>query len=246
MGKSPRGLASGALGGQYPNPALGLVPAAGPSLYDDFILESDHITTHHGEFWHETTLSIAATFTNTTPTAATETGILTVTTAANNNSGSLISYNDNYACMYRTLPNGFVWCCKITCGSTTAYELWSGFSAVLDRVNSVSNDFIGVRSTGGNLSGVVRNGVTENTVSFGFDCESAYKIIGFEIIDSAVQFFSLDCTDDAIFERTDVGEPQTYIVNEDLYPIGIGLFTTAAATKTASIDFWAMGGRCAR
>lgn len=249
MGNSPRGLASGALAGQYPNPALGLVSAAGISLVDDFLLEAGTVSSRYGSLlWRLTAIAGSPTVASITPTASTEAGLLELTLPASSGDAGVIHLGSTVPPIYRTLPNGTIWCAKfrMTTGAS-AYELWAGFSDSFARVNSSSNDFIGVRSVGANLFGLVRNNTTELTVDLGIDCESAYKTVGFEIIDGSAQFFTLDCTDDAIFERTDVGDPQAISsINEDLYPIALGLYTSDAAAKVAVIDLWAMGGRCAR
>lgn len=245
------GIAIGALSGQYPEPAMGLVPSAGVSLHDDFIGATGRVTSRYGEqLWQSTTIGGAPTYANVTPSASTEAGILSLTTTAVSGQGGVL--HPGVTTMYRSPPVGSIWCVKMQMSTGTAnYELWSGFAASTARVaNANTTDFVGVRSIGGNLFGVVKqgSGASETTVDLGVDCEASWRVVGFEVTATdTVQFFILDCSERGRVFRTDVGAAiTTTFPNTTLTPIALGLVTTTAASAVAQIDFWSLGGRIAR
>lgn len=245
--RRPAGYATGALGGQYPVPALGLPPSAGVVLYDDFLLDAGTIAGLYGDrLWSKTDLTAAPTMTSPTPGATTENGLLRMQTTIIINSGGVLTYGGTP--FYRMPPPGSIWAAKVFIGSASAYEFWSGFSHLQDRVVTVANDFVGIRQTGGNLFGVCRDGAAETTVDLLVDAETTYITAGFEVtLDGNVQFFTLDTSDVQSWARTNVGsEVTTNLPNQSLYPVALGLYTTAAASKTAYIDWWSLGGRTAR
>lgn len=246
------GLALGALHGQYPDPGLGLVPAAGVSMHDDFIPGgASLVASRYGSLlWTGTTIGGAPTYANVTPAATTEVGILRVTTTALSGQGGVL--NLGATTMFRSPAAGSIWCCKIQMSTGTAnYELWSGFASGNTRVQAAdTTDFIGVRSNGGNLFGVVKQAASpsETTVDLGVECEGVWRIVGFEVTATdTVQFFTLDCSQRIGIFRTNVGNPvTTNFPNTTLSPIALGVVTTAAAAVAADIDFWSWGGRTAR
>lgn len=244
----PAGLALGALAGQYPSPGLGLVPAVGMSLYDDFLLPPDTISGFAGDrFWQRTTLSVAPSWAHENPSNHQEAGVLKLTTAASSGSGGLISYANTP--FYRYPPVGSIWAAKINLVRASDYHIWSGFSSVLDRVSGVANDFVGIRQLDGlNLYGVVRNNSSETVIDLNTSIQGVFVVAGFEVLPGpAIQFFTINLSAVSPFQKTNVGAPiTTNLPNERLYPIALGVYTTAAAIKQAYIDWWVLGGRSAR
>lgn len=245
------GLAIGALAGQYPEPALGLVPAAGVFISDDFIGATGRVTSRYGEhLWQSTTIGGAPTYANVTPSASTEAGVLSLTTPALSGQGGVL--RPGVTTMFRAPPAGSIWCVKLQMSTGTAnYELWSGFAASTGRVAAAdTTDFIGVRSIGGNLFGVVKQGASpsETTVDLGIDCEAAWRVVGFEMTATdTAQFFTLDCSQRGRVFRTDAGAAvTTNFPNTTMTPVALGLVTTTNAAAVAQIDFWSLGGRIAR
>lgn len=257
--RQPAGFALGALGGAYPAPALGLPPAAGPCMFDDFT--PDHgakAKSLYGELdWDQNVIVGASTMTAITPSSWEEIGILQVTTQASAGRGSTLTQG-SVAVLYRYPPPGSIWACKLRLTSGTVnYELWTGFASVIDgRVQTAdATQFVGVRANGGNLFGVVKSGAgTEATVDLGFTAEgTTWRTVGFEVggttADPTFQFFTLntDASEREVWDRQDVGDPLTGItISASLTPIALGILTTSATAKTAQIDYWAWGGRIAR
>lgn len=257
------GEASGALAGQFPEPGLGLVPLAGTSpMWDDFVAADGEIATgRYGNLlWPRTTVGApgpGGATANSAPSDWTEDGVLTVTTGSGSaNVGYIFGFTQT-ASVYRVPPPGSTWACKVRVTTGTSdYELWSGFASSANRVaNADAVDFVGVRSIGGNLFGVVKNGAaSETTVDLGIDCESStWRIVGFTVggdtTTPSVQFFIANEHDSIrdIFDVTNVGDPITATVpNTTLCPIALGFVTTNTSDKVAEIDFWVRGGRTAR
>lgn len=251
MGKNaiPCGPADGALVGQYPSPGLGLVLAAGAVLFDEFIA-GEIVSGRWGDrMWAPTSLTGGGTISDVTPTADTEVGIQRITTTTTSGNGSVLSLGTT---PFRAGPlaNGTIWAAKIRVTTGTAdYELWSGFASAAARVaTGDSTDFIGLRSTGGNVYGVVKRAASSETViDLSADAESDWLIAGFEMIGSSAQFFTLTCDEVAIVDRTDHGDViGSNMPNAALRPIALGLVTTTTAARAADIDWWALGGRTAR
>lgn len=256
--RQPAGFALGALGGSYPAPAIGLPPAVGPAYWDEFV--PDHgakAKSLYGDMdWVETTIGSALSIQAIQPSSYNEIGILSCTTASTANRGGTLSQG-SIKPLYRGPPPGSTFCCKIRITSgTTNYEFWSGFaSSNANRVRVIdTTEFVGIRSTGGNLFGVLKSGAgVESTVDFGFQIEgTTWHQVGFEVLHTTppqVQFFKLspNATDAEVWDRQDVGPPRAGItISTGLFPIALGILTTDAIQKTAEIDYWAWGGRTAR
>lgn len=254
--RQPRGRAWGALAGTYPDPALGLPNSVGMSIFDDFI--RDHtVTTSIGSNYGDTGLwqwaSITGgvgggTPTTVGPTNATEQGIFRVTSTANNGAGGRLASSAG-----QVQPAvGMIFAAKLLMSSgSTSYELASGLftgaftsMAVADAVN-----FIGIRSLGGNLFGVVKDGAAagnESTVDLGFECEGTWRTAGWEYTEDGIQFFYLQ-TDEYVLERVDVGDPVA--TNIPTGNLGLGAIMMRALTngvRVGEIDWWGLGGRIAR
>ena len=257
--RQPSGFALGALAGTYPAVALGLPPAVGPCMFDDFT--ADHATkakSLYGELdWLENTIGAATTVTTVQPSTFAEIGVMQVTTPATANRGATFTQGA-IAPLFRFPPIGSVWACKIRLTSgTTAYELWSGFSSVAaGRVATAdATAFVGVRAVGANLFGVVKSGAaTEATIDLGMTVEGAtWQAVGFEVLGTSAvplfQFFrfNVGATERGIHEREDIGAPVGGItILAGLMPVALGILTTSVTAKTAQIDYWAWGGRVAR
>jgi hypothetical protein len=243
--RSPAGPADAALAGQYPAVALGLVPAAGPIMFDEFLRPGPAGDCR----WVDTTLGGSdPTYSNQAPTAVTEAGILRLATAASANSGGVLGHVHS---QFSGVPGvGAIWAAKVRLQSgASAAEVWCGFSQSSDRVDSsTSNDFVGVRGVAGaNWSGVCKNGTSETAVDLGVACDSTWRALGFRRENDGVQFFVLTLSDVGTWDLDDVGDPvTTNHPNTALRSIALGTYTTNATGKTAEIDFWALGGRTAR
>lgn len=258
-GRRSAGLAEGALTGQHPAPGLGLPSAAGGAWHDDFEAGAGElVASRYGDMlWSATTIGgAAATITSEAPGGWTEVGILQLAAAGGSGTGSILT-RGTVASLYRVPPPGSIWAAKLCITSGTAdYELWSGFASSAARVAAAdATQFIGVRSIGGNLFGVVKNGAaSETTQDLGVACEaSAWRAVGFEVGGTtaapSAQFFILDLvsTNRETWDRTNVGSAITATMpSTTLMPVAIGLVMTSAVATTAQIDYVDRGGRCAR
>jgi hypothetical protein len=253
------GIATGALHGTHPHPGLGLVPAAGAVMWDDFIKGAGEVVAsrYGDQLWPATTIGgTPATIASVAPGDWTETGVLSLTTPASSGTGSVLAFSAT-ASLYRIPPPGSIFACKVRMTTGTGnYELWSGFASAAARCDTAdATQFVGIRSVGGNLFGVVKNGAaSETTVDLGYDCESStWRAVGFEVGGTtaapSVQFFILDehASVREVFDRENVGSAITATMpSTTLLPVAIGLVTSNANDKAAQIDFWSWGGRTAR
>ena len=199
--------------------------------------------------------SAAPTWSAQAPGGWQEIGVGQVVTGAGANTGG-VALRAATADLYRIPPPGSIWCSKIRMTSGTAsYELWSGFASSTGRVQAAdATQFIGIRSDGANLYGVVKNGAaSETTVDLGYDCEAVWRTFGFEVAGDTtapeVQFFQLDelGTSRFAWDRTDIGDPITATMpSTSLFSCAIGLVTTTASARTAQIDHWCLAGRTER
>lgn len=262
--RRPAGRGLGALAGDYPDPALGLPPAVGLAIWDDFyapreIVPSERVEARFGDLlW--ATYEIGggnSTFAGVVPIDWSAIGILQMSTPAQGTRGPTLFFTP-VAPFFRFPPPGSVWCVKMRLTSGTVnYELWSGFaSSEQVRVETtIASQFVGVRSTGGNMFGVVKNGAnSETVVDLGVSVEgSVWRILGLEIGGTTaaptIQFFRLDplASNREKYDRLDVGPAiTTTLPTVPLTPIAAGLVTTSNFAKTMQIDFWSLGGRAAR
>lgn len=259
--RQPAGFALAALHGQYPQPGLGAVAAAGPSMWDDFT--PDHgskAKSLYGELdWLEEVIGGASTIAAVTPTSWEEIGILSITTQSTANRGCTLTQG-TIPLLYRYPPPGSIWACKLRLSSGTInYELWSGFSSTgASRIRTAdATSFVGVRSVGGNLFGVVKSGAgagNESTIDLGFNVEgTTWHTVGFEVKGTTAapefQFFTLNSngSEAEVWDRIDVGAAiTTNAPAVGLTPVAIGLVTTSTTAKTVQIDHWSWGGRIAR
>jgi hypothetical protein len=242
--------------------AIGLPPAAGLAIYDDFFVPVNQATSgadvRYGDLkWKDFSVSGGVnTFAGATPDDWAHCGILQGTTPAIAGRGETLAL-DTVPALYRFPPPGSVWAVKfrITSG-TVNYELWSGFaSGQAVRVSAVdaTSSFLGVLSVGDNLFGTAKSGAATSTVDLGVSAEGTWRCVGFEVGGTTaapeVQFFRLDplASNRAKWDRLDVGAPiTTNLPAVPTYPIAMGILTTSAAAKIAQIDWWSLGGRAAR
>jgi hypothetical protein len=223
-------------------------PAWGPAIWDDFIRPGD-ATSGYGDLGWEL-LQIGGSAPSTavvSPTSALQCGLRSVTAAAAANAGGALSFSSTP--FYRAPSVGSLWAAKFSITSASAYEVWSGFVQTATSMISgaTANDFVGVRQiAGGNLFGVVRDGTSETTVDL-LTTASADVVVGFERTEDGIQFFSADLSDLQFADRTLIGDPvSANLPNTQLRPVALAVAATAAASKVAAIDFWALGGRVAR
>lgn len=250
-GRRSSGFAVGALAGQYPDPGFGLPHSVGPALFDDC---HDAVAAQ----WSGTTLGGSApTWAQVAPSSWQEIGVSQITTTTTSGSGA-VALRAAVADLYRIPPPGAIWACKVQMSTGTAnYELWSGFASAAARVATAdATQFVGIRAEGANVFGVVKNGAgaaAESTVDLGSNCEAAWRVFGFEVSGDtttpSVQFFQIDALDSLrdAWDRTDIGDPVTTdMPSTTLFSCLLGLVTTSAASVAAQIDWWDLGGRCAR
>ena len=262
--RRPAGRGLAALAGSYPDPAIGLPPAAGFALWDDFfapreIVPSERVEARFGDLlWASHEFGGGnSTYTAITPSDWDECGILQIQTPGSATKGPQL-FLSPVPPFYRHPPPGSVWACKLRIVSgTTNYEMWSGFANAQNmRVTSADSNssFLGARSVGGNIFGVAKSAATETTVDLGVSWEgSAWRIVGFEVggtfASPSVQFFRIDplATNRDKWDRQDIGAPiTTNLPAVPTTPLGLGIVTTSAVAKIVQIDWWALGGRAAR
>jgi hypothetical protein len=227
----------------------------GPGIFEDCLRDfaiTSAIGSVYGDWlWPLGSLGGGATVSHVNPAAATEIGILRLTTAAAADAGAVWNLNGG-SVKAVLLSVGLIWAAKLQMSTgTTSYEVWSGLcDAGGSRVRtSDAVNFVGLRSTGGNLFGVVKDGSgsgNESTVDLGVDCEGTWRKAGFEYTEDGIQFFTL-ASDRYVCERTNVGAPvSTNIPSTGLGLQLLGVVATAASARAADIDWWDLGGRIAR
>lgn len=268
MASRASGFAEGALAGMYPDPGLGVPCSAGMVLWDDFMHSTGAVVAaRHGDmFWTSTTINVtASTFSSIAPTSATMCGILQQAQAATTANAGSASTLGTVASFYRAPAPGTIFVVKkrMTLGGTN-YTLWSGFTTAVATIPTVAGlvGFVGIRSVGGNLFGVVKNAAggagNESTVDFGFTCAGAvFRTCGFEVSGTlaarTIQFFYVGTlgasTDDtqSTWGRVDVGAPLSanWPAAAAMFPT-FGMTTSELVAKTAQWDFWGVGGRSSR
>lgn len=245
------GRAEGAGYGQFPDFASGVPHVAGLELSDDF---HDPATAS----WAATTIGGSApTNALQVPGGWDEVGVHRLTTAAAADTGGVLT-RAAVADLYRVPPPGATWACKLRMVTgTTSYDLWSGFASATASVRTAdATQFVGVRqdrAVGANLYGVVKDGAaSETVVDFGVSCEaSAWLVPGFEVdgdtTTPTVQFVLYHPSNRGSWEREPVGSPiSATMPTTNLFSVALGLVARAASARVAEVDFWDLGGRCAR
>jgi hypothetical protein len=251
FGRMARGQAGGALTDQYPNPGIGLVAASGCVLVEDF-------ARGFGD-WSQTVIGApgpGGAAAAVAPDGWNEYGVVQLTTGSGSAGVGYCYTYGSVASFYRIPPPGSIWATKVRMtDGTVGYELWSGFASAAAEVETTdATQFIGIRSLGGTLRGVVKDGTSsETTVDLGYDCEgSTWRIVGFKVGGTtaapSVQWFIADEHDSnrIVWDIEHVGDPvTTTIPSTSLFP-AFGLITTNTNDKVAQFDFWSLGGRTAR
>jgi hypothetical protein len=245
------GRAFGALDGDFPEPALGIVPSAGVAIWDEFIIPGDSTVGYGDLRW---ALVGGGTVTPGPGATMGVIGEVQLATAASANTVTALAYNTATIPAPKTLmPVGFTWAVRILLNepATTQQEIYSGF--VFDpsvRCNgATANDFLGVRAVaGGNLYGVVRDATTESTIDLGVDPEDGYVAVGFELRSDGYQFFTLATYERSFWTRTNVGDPvaTTNAPDANLKCLALGMATYDNAAHLGKVDWWAIGGRMVR
>ena len=251
--RPPGGRAEGALTFDYSSPGVGLPLSAGCCELDDFA--ATHVSNRHGWLlWVVGSVQGTTTANQATPVAATEYGLTRLTPQSKNKGGTL--YRDLGLPLY-TPALGMLWAVKLTCGSTSQLEVWSGWasSATARTRTADSTSLVGVRlnTSTTEWEGVVKDGSgsgNETAVSLGAAVAGTYIHAGWEVVDSsgsdAVQFFTLDTSNRGSIERTDQGDPVTTNIPTGLLPVALGVYQTGQQTYGATIDLWTFAGRWAR
>lgn len=250
----PAGPALGALAGQFPFPALGCVPSAGVGFYDEFLTTAGSVVaSRYGDrFWTSTTIGGAPTYSSQNPAANSEAGILQAVTTSVANAGAVLTLG-TVAPFYRHPPAGSIFAVKVNLTSgTTNYNLWAGFASAAATVAVAdATQFLGIRSVGANLFGVLKDGAAagnESTVDLGVDCEAAWVIAGFEVrAGPSIQFFTMTSPSDLhTWDATYVGSPQTTNYPTSVcFPV-LGCVTLSTTPKTVQWDFVGLGGKTGR
>jgi len=257
--RPPAGYYRGGLSGWADDPTTGLVMAAGLSLHEDWLRFSGGGTQDYGEVgWTRSLISgSGASVLLSTPTAATEAGVLLLRTG--NSSGRGATLHTSGVVQLYSPPVGMVWASKLDLSDTTSVEAWSGFSSsTTGRVRtSDSTQFVGVRylSTVGKWEGLVKNGSSasnESVVDLGTHTPGTYRTLGFEVVDTdgsgtaGVQFYEYDGSDRHKLGRTAYGDPITTNIPDTTGALAAGVVTLAQAQRVVYQDFWTLGGRVAR
>jgi hypothetical protein len=257
--RPPAGYYRGGLSGWADDPTTGLVLAGGLSMHEDWLRYSGGGTQDYGDVgWTRSLVGgSGATVILSTPTAATEAGILQLRTSTTANRGATL-HTSGVVQLYSP-PVGMVWATKLDMSSTSSVEVWSGFSsATTSRVRTADNtQLVGVRylSTVGEWQGVVKNGAgasNESVVALGSHTPGTYRTLGFEVVDTdgsgsaGVQFYEYDGSDRHKLGRTAYGDPITTNIPVTTGALAAGIVTLTNGQRIVYQDFWTLGGRVAR
>lgn len=257
----PGGPATGALAGQYPQPAMGLVNLSGPGVVDDFCLNTVLARYYGDRFWSINTIVHAPGAQAVVPTAETEYGITQLSSAAAANDGGTLAMPDQ---TIYSIPTGWRWATKIAAkaaADATNVVVWSGYCStnILAPTTAAAVSFVGLRvdtSVDGNVYFVVKDGAgagNETTQDLGVAYGATYYVYGFERLEAGtLQPFVWSAADRRlIVEIGNAGAgwdglAATNLPAVAMVEVALGVTTLENAAKTAYIDFWSAGGRCAR
>jgi len=257
--RPPAGQYASGLAGHASDPTVGLVGPAGLHLHEDWLRYSGSGTQDYGEVgWTRTTIGGSGGYLIlSTPTAATEVGLLDLRAPSTANRGITL-HTAAYVQLYEP-PIGMMWATKVDLPLTTSLEAWSGFSSSSSgRVRVIdATQFVGVRflSTVGKWEGVCKNGsgaANETTVDLGAHSSGTYRVLGFEVIDTdgsgtpGVQFYEYDCSDRRQMGRTAYGSPITTNIPITTGMLCGGIMALAQSQRQLLQDFYTIGGRVAR
>ena len=255
--RPPAGFYRGGLSGFAADPTTGVVGAAGLHLHEDWMFSTSGGPTRFGELgWVKSNVGGAGgSVALGTPSAATEAGVVELTTSAQQNRGGTLNAG---GIVQLYLPAvGMVWACKVDMDDTSSVEVWAGFSGSTNgrvRVNDATQ-FLGVRylATEGAWQGVCKNGSTaanETTVTIGAHVAGTFQVLGFEAVTSAgalgIQFMTFDCADLHQVYRTKVGPVISTNIPVTTGALALGCVSTGGGARVARQDFWTLGGRIAR
>jgi hypothetical protein len=248
------GRADGALAGYFPQPALGLVPAAGIGWRDDF--QGDTLSR-----WSLVQTGAGELSRPIAPVAAGESGVWELF-ATNNPESNRITNSLTIPYLYldgsaATWPAGLIYCAKIKRSLTTSNQVWSGFmldNTSLPSAAGAQGITIHQQSSSSTMVGRVTNAAGSETVTLTTSStdHTSFRAWGFEFVMlpgdvPGVQFFRLDLSDRRVVQRTDISSPlTTRIPTTSLYLHALGQHSITTADRTAQIDFMALGGRTRR
>lgn len=251
------GQASGSLHGLYPEPSMGLSPASGAWLHEDWLRPPGTPTGAYGDLLM-TLNTVAGTNTAAAqaPSAATEAGIIRITTGTSTSDGAVLGFGGATLPFRSAVPAGTIWATKVRAPTvSTNLTAWSGLVSSITGVprGADASGFIGVcgdaAGAGVNWRGIVRSGGSETAVDLGVAMGSTWRVLGFEVTtDDEVQFFTLTMSDRLLFSRTDVGDPVSTNIptGGQLTVAALGVQTQTTSAATAESDWYALGGRIAR
>jgi hypothetical protein len=253
-GRHAGGPAGGGLSGNYPDDiGEGAILVMGYGTIRDDFIRPPAGGTYGDMLWSLDDFTGAATATNQTPTAETETGVLRLSTgAAAPREGAAIGYPDGAdRTFYRSPPPGSIYCVKLRAVDTSQIEISSGFFEQHAAVSApTANDFLGIRGTaGGNWTGVLRNNTTETTQDLGVAVDTTWRCLGFYRLDNGtIQFCRWDRHSNKIVVREDIGDPLQVANLPDaaLCIAPLNVITLDGVDKRAEIDFVTLGGRTER
>lgn len=248
-GRGPRGNATGALAGAYPNNvAQGTPLLMGLAFSDDFIAVDSG---QYGENNWGITVSGSATITTVVPTHSSghEAGLRRLQVTS---SGSRVVLGMGTGLdPFKDVPEGAVFACKLRHNSSTSdATLWAGLSESTNVPGSgLFVDFVGLRNEGGNWFGVCRNGTNETTVDLNVAAsvlDTEYLIAGFLRAADGYRFWVADASIRDVSPTVVHFDPiDSNLPNEPLTPV-IGIQSSAAGTKGLVVDWYELGGRTKR
>jgi len=206
----------------------------------------------------------------------TKTGTATVTHLAPQNAGdfglyslyptnSFVSLGLNFNTMIMLgAPEGLEFATKVRLRASAfvdacCYAVGVGNANGASPYGAKNHKFIGIRylndsvdATAKNWYGVCRDGLTETTIDLGIlataTASDNSQIFGFRRTSTGVEFVTYDLSDPAQAACTIVGEITTNIPTTALHPIITveSIAAHAQGYRGLNIDFFSLGGRCAR
>lgn len=200
-----------------------------------------------GACWSETTLAGSPTRSAVAAPDAKRSGILRYSLDANPEGVVLATASaPSYG-----LPVGTEWAVSLRIREAlTSVEWWSGFASTASRVSTGTVDFVGLRFAASvdatNVEAVCRSGTSETTADLVAAATNAWLTYSLRRTASGVEFYRLDLADRAVMGRTLVATVTTNIPTGALLWVALGGYSTAAASRSCDIDWWAVGGRVAR
>lgn len=254
----PAGRAQGALGGMYPEPAMGCPPLSGTSQWDDFKRLGSA-----GDYG-ESRLEVVAIGSGTcvpsavAPGSLRECGVVRVTTSqvSSAGSGGGLGMPVSPALFSGGPPPGLDFYAKLRLESLEGIETFTGFWSSYARVAGSTHvlGFEAAPDSRTNWHGVVSDGSTTTRVDLGVAADGDWVILGLRVFPSnestadivGVQFYVIDADRpteylmerDAQGDLVTTGIPTSGLTLSALSAMAVGMTSDVAA----DIDFYGWGG----